>query len=50
MLFIGLHYMMKNFSVNWLDDKTLAEMESIKQLKVEQLKAYKEECSVRFPC
>ena len=30
-------------SVESLDDETRAEMESIKQMKMEQLKAYKEE-------
>jgi hypothetical protein len=34
--------------VELLDDKTRAEMESFTQIKMEQLKAYKEECTVRF--
>ncbi|RHZ68026.1 hypothetical protein CDV55_107912 [Aspergillus turcosus] len=34
--------------VELLDDKTRAEMESFTQIKMEQLKAYKEECSARF--
>ncbi|KAH6717036.1 hypothetical protein BKA61DRAFT_631057 [Leptodontidium sp. MPI-SDFR-AT-0119] len=37
-----------SISADWLDDEARVEMESIKQLKIEQLKAYKEECSVRF--
>jgi hypothetical protein len=37
-----------NIGVNSLDDEALAEMESIKRMKMEQLKAYKEECSARF--
>lgn len=35
-------------SVESLDDETRAGMESIKQMKMEQLKAYKEECAARF--
>ncbi|KAL8939465.1 MAG: hypothetical protein Q9211_002734 [Gyalolechia sp. 1 TL-2023] len=42
----GLHT--DNAGVNWLEDETLAEMESIEQMKMEQLKAYKEECAARF--
>jgi hypothetical protein len=34
--------------VELLDDKALAEMESFTQMKMEQLKAYKEECTARF--
>ncbi|CAG8036535.1 unnamed protein product [Penicillium olsonii] len=34
--------------VELLDDKARAEMEPFTQLKMEQLKAYKEECSARF--
>lgn len=34
--------------VDSLDEETQAEMESIMQLKMQQLKAYKEECNVRF--
>ncbi|KAL9626481.1 MAG: hypothetical protein Q9164_007871, partial [Protoblastenia rupestris] len=34
--------------VDWLQDETLAEMESLGQMKMEQLKAYKEECAARF--
>ncbi|RLL93520.1 hypothetical protein CFD26_102861 [Aspergillus turcosus] len=34
--------------VELLDNKTRAEMESFTQIKMEQLKAYKEECSARF--
>ncbi|KAL5316662.1 hypothetical protein ACEPPN_015711 [Leptodophora sp. 'Broadleaf-Isolate-01'] len=37
-----------SISADWLDDEARVEIESIKQLKIEQLKAYKEECSVRF--
>ncbi|WEW60250.1 hypothetical protein PRK78_005735 [Emydomyces testavorans] len=36
------------FGVESLDDKARAEMESMKELKMEQLKAYKEECTARF--
>ncbi|KAI9704074.1 MAG: hypothetical protein M1836_006935 [Candelina mexicana] len=35
-------------SVDSLDDETRAGMESIKQMKMKQLKAYKEECAARF--
>lgn len=31
-----------------LDDKVRAEVESFTQIKMEQLKAYKEECTARF--
>ena len=34
--------------VELLDDKARAEMESFIQTKMEQLKAYKEECTARF--
>jgi hypothetical protein len=34
--------------VELLDDKTRSEMESFTQIKMEQLKAYKEECTARF--
>jgi Phosphotransferase enzyme family len=34
--------------VDWLEEETRAEMESIGQMKMEQLKAYKEECAARF--
>lgn len=34
--------------VDSLDDESRAEMESIMQMKMEQLKAYKEECNARF--
>lgn len=34
--------------VEWLDDKARAEMEPFTQIKMEQLKAYKEECTARF--
>ncbi|TAQ85118.1 hypothetical protein B7494_g6545 [Chlorociboria aeruginascens] len=34
--------------VDWLDDEARAELELIKQMKIEQLKAYNEECSARF--
>ena len=34
--------------VEVLDDKARAELDSFTQTKMEQLKAYKEECSVRF--
>lgn len=34
--------------VELLDDKARAEMESFTQKKMEQLKAYKEECTARF--
>ena len=34
--------------VDLLDDEARAEMESIKQMKMEQLKVYKEECAARF--
>jgi hypothetical protein len=37
-----------SIGVDWLDDEARAEMESIKQMKIEQLNAYKEECSARF--
>ncbi|PSS23204.1 hypothetical protein M430DRAFT_64856 [Amorphotheca resinae ATCC 22711] len=37
-----------SIGVDSLDDEARAEMESLKQMKMEQLKAYKEECSVRF--
>jgi hypothetical protein len=35
-------------STDLLDDKTRAEMEMFTQTKMEQLKAYKEECTARF--
>lgn len=34
--------------IDSLDDEARAEMESMKQMKMEQLKAYKEECVTRF--
>lgn len=34
--------------VELLDDKARAEVESLTQIKMEQLKAYKEECTARF--
>ena len=34
--------------VKLLDNEMRAEMESIKQMKIEQLKAYKEECAARL--
>ena len=34
--------------INSLDNEARAEMESIRQMKMEQLKAYKEECATRF--
>lgn len=33
-----------------LDEKTRAEMESFTQIKMEQLRAYEEECTARFSC
>lgn len=35
--------------VDTLDNETRTEMELIKQMKVEQLKAYNEDCATRFP-
>ena len=34
--------------INSLDNEARAEMESIRQMKMEQLKAYKEKCATRF--
>ncbi|CAG8141162.1 unnamed protein product [Penicillium nalgiovense] len=35
--------------VELLDDKARTEMEPFTQIKMEQLKTYKKECTVRFP-
>ncbi len=38
----------RNAGADWLNDETLAEMELIVHLKMEQVRAYKEECAARF--